>query len=80
MLSLIGNLQIYNQVYTLTGGGPAHKTESIAVTLYRLGFSSEGAQWGYGAAIAVAMFVIILIILIITVITTTMLRKREVEA
>lgn len=76
MLSLIGNLQIYNQVYTLTGG-PAHKTESIAVTLYRLGFSSEGAQWGYGAAIAVAMFVIILII---TVITTTMLRKREVEA
>lgn len=76
MLSLIGNLQIFNQIYAITGGGPAHMTESIAVTVYRLGFSNEGAQWGYGAAMSVVMFVLILLL---TLVITTMLRKREVE-
>lgn len=76
MLSLIGNLQIFNQIYAITGGGPAHMTESIAVTVYRLGFSNEGAQWGYGAAMSVVMFVLILLL---TLVITTMLRNREVE-
>lgn len=77
MLSLIGDLQIFNQIYALTGGGPAYQTESIATTIYRLGFGSGGARWGYGAAMSVAMF---LIMLVLTVIVTTYLRKREVEA
>lgn len=76
MLCLIGNLQIFDQIYALTGGGPAHLTESIAVTMYRLGFGAAGSRWGYGAAMAVVTFGIILII---TLVTTTMLRKREVE-
>lgn len=76
MLSLIGDLQIFNQVYAITGGGPGYETESIATTIYRLGFGSGGSRWGYGAAMSVTMFIIMMII---TVITTTMLRKREVD-
>lgn len=76
MLCLIGNLQIFDQIYALTGGGPAYRTESIAATMYRLGFGTAGSRWGYGAAMSVVMFCIILII---TLVTTTLLRKREVE-
>lgn len=76
MLSLIGDLQIFNQIYALTGGGPAYQTESVATTIYRLGFGSGGARWGYGAAMSVMMF---LIMLVFTVTVTTYLRKREVD-
>ncbi len=77
MLSLIGDLQIFNQVYAITGGGPGYETESIASTIFRLGFGSGGSRWGYGAAMSVTMFIVMMIL---TVITTTFLRKREVDA
>lgn len=77
MLSLIGDLQIFNQIYSITGGGPGYETESVATTIYRLGFGSGGGRWGYGAAMSVVMFSIMLVI---TILTTTLLRKREVEA
>lgn len=77
VLCLIGNLQIYNQIFAITGGGPGYETESVAMTVYRLGFGTGGSRWGYGAAMSVVMFVIIMIL---TVIVTSILRKREVEA
>lgn len=77
MLCLIGNLKIFNQIYSVTGGGPGFTTESIAMTIYRLGFGTGGSRRGYGAAMSVVMF---LMILVLTVIVTTQLRKREVEA
>ena len=76
MLSLIGDLQIFDQVYAITKGGPGYETESIAMTVYRLGFGTGGATWGYGAAMSVVMF---FIMMIITVVFTTLLRKREVD-
>lgn len=76
VLSLVGDLQIFNQIYTLTAGGPGYETESVAITIYRLGFGSSGARWGYGAAMSVVMFVVMMIV---TVITTTFLRKREAD-
>lgn len=78
MMCLIGNLQIFNQIYSITGGGPGYQTESIATTMYRLGFGSAGSgRWGYGAAMANVLF---FVIMILTVFVTTVLRKREVEA
>jgi ABC-type sugar transport system permease subunit len=77
MLCLIANLQIFNQVYTLTEGGPGYQTESIAMTIYRLGFGTRGGgRWGYGAAISVIMFIAMMVL---TVITTNLLRKREID-
>lgn len=77
VLCLIGNLQIYNQIFAITGGGPGYETESVAMTVYRLGFGTGGSRWGYGAAMSIVMFAIIMIL---TVIVTSILRKREVEA
>ncbi|MBN2983170.1 MULTISPECIES: carbohydrate ABC transporter permease [Cohnella] len=75
ILSLIGNLQLFNQIYALTGGGPGYETESVATMIYQLGFGS-GIRWGYGSALSVTLFVCILII---TVVMVTILRKREVD-
>lgn len=77
ILCLIGNLQIYNQIFAITGGGPGYETESVAMTVYRLGFGTGGNRWGYGAAMSVIMFIVIMAL---AVIVANMLRKREVEA
>lgn len=76
VLCLIGNLQIFNQIYVLTGGGPGYATESVASMIYNLGFGSGGGRWGYGSAMSIVMFIGILLI---TIIMVTFLRKREVE-
>jgi multiple sugar transport system permease protein/raffinose/stachyose/melibiose transport system permease protein len=76
MLCLIGDLQIFNQIYALTLGGPAYKTESIAMTIYRFGFGI-GNRWGYGSAMSIVMFIGMMIL---TVFTTHLLRKREIDA
>lgn len=74
MLSLIGDIQLFDQIHALTGGGPYYQTDSIATAMYRVGFGSNGSQWGYGAAVSVVMFTGILVL---TITVTTLLRKRE---
>jgi raffinose/stachyose/melibiose transport system permease protein len=75
MLSVIGCLQLFNQIYALTNGGPGYATNSIATMIYNLGFGT-GSRWGYGTALSVTLFAFILII---TTILIPLLRKREVE-
>ncbi|MFC3798402.1 carbohydrate ABC transporter permease [Cohnella sp. GCM10012308] len=75
VLCLIGNLQLFNQIYALTGGGPGYATESVATMIYQLGFGN-GIRWGYGSALSVTLFVCILLI---TLMMVSYLRKREVE-
>jgi raffinose/stachyose/melibiose transport system permease protein len=76
VLCLIGNLQIFNQIYVLTRGGPGYATESVASMIYRLGFGTGSGRWGYGSAMSIMMFICILLI---TILMVTVLRKREVE-
>lgn len=75
MLSLIGCLKLFDQVYALTNGGPGYSTHSIATMIYTLGFQT-GTRWGYGTAMSVTLFVVILMI---TAIIVPILRKREVD-
>jgi ABC-type sugar transport system permease subunit len=76
VLCMIGNLQIFNQIYVLTKGGPGYKTESVASMIWQLGFGSGSSRWGYGSAMSIVLFIFILIV---TVFMVTFLRKREVE-
>ncbi|MCD9021515.1 carbohydrate ABC transporter permease [Cohnella silvisoli] len=75
ILCLIGDLQLFNQIFALTGGGPGYSTESIATMIYHLGFGN-GVRWGYGSALSVTLFVSILAL---TTVMVTFLRRREVE-
>lgn len=53
MLSLIGGLKIFDQIYATTQGGPAGQTETISTLIYKQ-FSTLGA-YGQSAALAVAL-------------------------
>lgn len=56
-LSLIGSLKYFDLVYIMTEGGPNYSSDLMATYMYRITFKSH--QMGYGATIAVGMFLII---------------------
>jgi ABC-type sugar transport systems, permease components len=58
-LAVIGTIQLFDLVWVLTGGGPIHSSETMAVTMFQFGF--KRFQVGYAGAISVAMFIISLI-------------------
>ncbi|WP_425826622.1 carbohydrate ABC transporter permease [Streptomyces fractus] len=53
MLSLIAGLKIFDQIYAITGGGPAGQTETISTLIYKQ-FNSVG-DYGLSAAMSVAL-------------------------
>jgi len=55
LLMLVWTLNAFTFVYNLTGGGPAHASETIVSYLYTTTF--DGMLYGYGMTIAVAEFV-----------------------
>ncbi len=55
-LSIIGAVQLFDLVFVLTGGGPFHASETMAITMYEQGFQRN--QIGYASALSIAMFAI----------------------
>ena len=53
-LSVIGTIQLFDMVWVLTGGGPIHASETMAVTMYQFGF--RRFEVGYASAISIVMF------------------------
>ncbi len=60
VISTIWNFKIFDQVYVMTGGGPARQTELLAITTWREAFTQH--DFGLAAALAMAMFVILAIV------------------
>ncbi|WP_433382191.1 carbohydrate ABC transporter permease [Streptosporangium sp. CA-115845] len=58
-LSVIGTIQLFDLVWILTGGGPSHASETMAVSMFEYGF--KRTQIGYSSAISVVMFLISLV-------------------
>jgi raffinose/stachyose/melibiose transport system permease protein len=58
-LSVIGTIQLFDMVWVLTGGGPVHASETLAVTMFQDGFKRY--EVGYASSISVTMFVISLL-------------------
>lgn len=58
-LSVIGTIQLFDLVWIITGGGPSHSSETMAVTMMQFGF--KRFQIGYASAISVVMFVLSLV-------------------
>ncbi|MCE7990023.1 MAG: sugar ABC transporter permease [Caldilinea sp. CFX5] len=63
IISLINALQVFEQTYILTQGGPAYATLSIAFYIYQQAF--QFFHMGFGAALAYVLFVLILIVTLI---------------
>jgi multiple sugar transport system permease protein len=58
--STINALQLFDEVYVMTRGGPLGSTTAIVYYLYVQAFQNFSA--GYGAAIAVVLFLAILVV------------------
>ncbi len=72
VLAFIGSLQAFELVMVMTGGGPAHATDTIATHMYNMSFLSQ--KYGYGSAVATFLVVFCLII---TVIINTIFNRIE---
>jgi raffinose/stachyose/melibiose transport system permease protein len=58
-LSVVGSLQQFILVWIMTKGGPVNASEVMATYMYRFGFVRF--WFGYGAAVAIVMFLICLV-------------------
>lgn len=69
LMQVISTLQIFTEVYLLTGGGPMNSTEMIATYMYKKSFLY--LDIGYAAALGVMLFAMLL--------SFTALRLRRLE-
>lgn len=63
ILSIIGNLQVFNQPFIMTGGGPGFATYSVVMRVFMLAFDSF--EFGKATALAIILFFIIMALVII---------------
>jgi multiple sugar transport system permease protein len=60
---LIGCIQIFDEPYLLTKGGPGDASRSISMFIYETAYRSQ--QYGYASAVSLVLLVVILIITLI---------------
>ncbi|PYI53447.1 carbohydrate ABC transporter permease [Paenibacillus flagellatus] len=63
VLTLIGSLKAFGQIYVLTGGGPGTSTHVLVYYIYHQAFKLY--EFGYASAIAFLLFVLTLLLTIV---------------
>lgn len=61
VLALIRAVQVFDQVFVLTGGGPGTATQYIVQYIYDIAFGSQVRQYGLAAAASVVLGVALLV-------------------
>ncbi len=72
ILGTIWSFQVFDLIYTMTGGGPGGATVTLVVAIYRAGF--QNFQMGYASAMAV---VLLLGVLVISILQNIILNRRQ---
>jgi raffinose/stachyose/melibiose transport system permease protein len=75
MLSTIGGLKLFDQVYAATNGGPGYASETLSTVLYKQAFVF--GNFGYSTAIAL---VLALFVAAVSLVQIHFLRGREVTS
>ncbi len=73
MTRIIGSLQMFDIVFTMTGGGPSRSTTTLVVYIYEMAFNSLN-KTGYATAMSEILFVFIMVI---TIIMYTIMNKTS---
>jgi raffinose/stachyose/melibiose transport system permease protein len=60
MLSIIGGIKLFDQVWALTGGGPGHATDTLSTLIYKDAFIL--GEFGYSIALAVVLTVVVAVV------------------
>lgn len=61
VVTVIGALRSFDMVSIMTAGGPWGSSRVLAYYMYEKSFSEYGFRMGYGAAIAVILFLIMMV-------------------
>jgi multiple sugar transport system permease protein/raffinose/stachyose/melibiose transport system permease protein len=64
ILAISGSFKSFDLIYSMSGGGPAHYTEVIAVYMYNTTFVHQ--NYGYGSALSIIIIVFIVLSLLLT--------------
>lgn len=73
--SLNSGFQVFDVIYTLTGGGPGRATQSVAINIYEEAFRGN-IRYGYATAKSTVLFIVVLIV---TAIQLKITGRREQE-
>lgn len=73
--TLNSGFQVFDVIYSLTGGGPGRATQTVAINIYEEAFSGN-IRYGYATAKSTVLF---LIVLTITVLQLRVMKKGEQE-
>ena len=60
---VVASFQVFDMVYSLTGGGPRHRTEVIASLIFHEAFT--GSHLGRASAVAVVLFLLLVVITLV---------------
>ncbi len=73
--TLNSTFQVFDVIYSLTGGGPGRATQSVAANIYEEAFTGN-IRFGYATAKSTVLF---LVVLLITVIQLLLMKRKEQE-
>ncbi len=62
VLALIRAVQVFDQVFPFTGGGPGTATMYMVQYIYKTGFSDQAHRYGLAATASVILAVILLVL------------------
>ena len=62
--TLNSGFQVFDVIYTLTGGGPGRATQTAAINIYEEAFRGN-IRYGYATAKSTVLFIIVLIITVL---------------
>lgn len=74
VLALIKSVQIFDEVFVLTGGGPGTATQFIVQYIYTTGFSNQVQNFGLAAAASVVLGVVLFVLTLAQLAVT---RRKE---
>lgn len=60
--TLIMALQVFDQIYVMTGGGPQNSTETLVGYIYNRGFQMAPYDLGFASSVAVYLFLMIAVV------------------
>jgi len=73
--TLNSGFQVFDVIYTLTGGGPGDATQSVAINIYEEAFKGN-TRFGYATAKSTVLFIIVTLV---TLLQLTLMRRQEDE-
>jgi raffinose/stachyose/melibiose transport system permease protein len=62
LITMIGSFLVFDYIYILTGGGPAHASEVLATEVYRQAF--DRFEVGYAAAVGLTMTLLVSLVVL----------------